>query len=138
VFSTKCTYRHRVHSGGHGWLASIDELADASRDFLRLLDEDPTLRKFAAAEPTTWQDLKQLLTKMTWETYLWRWRDLYRHQLSGPQWIKAAFAFGFIPPYYRSLLPVFRTAAKERVKRFLTREPATHEDFFAGATKKKQ
>ena len=137
VFSTKCTYRHRVHPGGHGWLASINDLADASREFLRLLDRDPTLRAFAVSDPVQWQDLREILTTMTWETYLWRWKDIYRNRLSGLQWVRAAFAFGFIPSYYKRVLRIFRAAAKERVKGILPSEPAVRESLVDSISKSK-
>ena len=66
---------------------------------------------------------------MEWRTYLWRWNDLYKKRLSGPQWVKAAFAMPFIPAYYRKVGGIFYRTLKARIKRMFQRnstpEPET-------------
>jgi glycosyltransferase involved in cell wall biosynthesis len=135
VFSSECAYRHRVHPEGLGWTASMKELAAASREFLRWLDDDPTIQQFAAANFNQWQDLKQVLVRMTWWTYLWRWRDIYQHKLSAAHWAREAFRMPFIPAYYRRVASIFRDTAKARVKRLLANQPEDQRDFFQGARK---
>lgn len=135
VLSSKCTYRHRVHEGGFGWLATIKGLAAATRDFIGLLESDPTTKRFDAAHPQEWKDLKEILVRMSWETYLLRWKDIYKDRLSGPQWIAAAFAMPFLPSYYRNVASVFRNALKARMKSLLTGRSEKHKDFFARGAK---
>jgi glycosyltransferase involved in cell wall biosynthesis len=130
VFSTKCTFRHRVHEGGGGWQASIQELATACRQFMQFLDDDPTIRVFAAAHPAEWKDLKRLLVRMSSSTYFWRWRDIYKNRLSAAEWIKAAFAMPFIPSYYRNVLSVFRNTTAARVKGVFRGESEKEANFF--------
>lgn len=130
VLSSECTYRHRVHAGGFGWTASIEELASATRDFIQLLDNDPTIRQFAAAHHEEWRSLRQCLFQMSWETYLWRWRDIYRDRLSGLQWTMAAFAMPFLPGYYRQIAAAFRSAAKSRLKKLFTGRSEKRQGFF--------
>jgi glycosyltransferase involved in cell wall biosynthesis len=130
VFSAKCTFRHRVHEGGGGWQASIKELAVACRQFMRFLDDDPTIRVFAAAHPAEWRDLKRVLVSMSSSTYFWRWRDIYRNRLSAGEWVKAAFAMPFIPSYYRNVLSVFRDTGAARLKGFFTGQSEKQPNFF--------
>ena len=40
------------------------------------------MRRFAAEHPDQWQDVRQVLVRMIWETYLGRWRDSYQHRSS--------------------------------------------------------
>lgn len=135
VFSSECTYRHRVHPEGYGWTVSMKELAAASREFLRWLDDDPTIQQFAAAHFEQWQDLKQVLVRMTWETYLWRWKDIYQHKLSATRWAMEAFRMPFISAYYRRVASIFSGTAKARVKRLFANQPENRRDFFQGASK---
>jgi glycosyltransferase involved in cell wall biosynthesis len=130
LFSSKCVYRHRVHPEGFGWTVSPTELAAASRDFLRCLDTDPTVQQFAAAHFDQWQDLKQVLVRMTWGTYLWRWRDLYKHRLTAVQWVREAFRMPFLPAYYKEVLRVFRDMTIAWIKKIFTNQPENRRDFF--------
>jgi glycosyltransferase involved in cell wall biosynthesis len=134
VFSSKCTYRHRVHEGGFGWLASMDELAAATREFIYFLDRDPVIRAYAQREPQEWADLKELLATMSWETYLWRWKDLYKQQLSTWRWVRAGFAMPYIPAYYQRVWQALKAAAKARVKSWIRSEPEKAYDFFQSST----
>jgi glycosyltransferase involved in cell wall biosynthesis len=130
VFSSKCVSRHRVHSEGCGWTISMKELAGDSKDFLRWLDVDQTIQEFAAKNFRQWQDLKRVLVRMTWETYLWRWRDIYRYRLTTLQWIREAFRMPFLPAYYKQVICVFRDTAIASVKRLWTHQPEERRDFF--------
>jgi glycosyltransferase involved in cell wall biosynthesis len=130
VFSSKCTYRHRIHEGGYGWNISMKELAAACRGFIAHLDSAPNVRRFAAAHPGEWRDLRASLVRMTWETYLWRWKDIYRDRMSGVRWVQAALAMPFRPLYYRRVISVLREAAKTRLKSLVLGESAKRPDFF--------
>jgi glycosyltransferase involved in cell wall biosynthesis len=135
VFSSRCTYRHRVHEGGFGWLASMDEFAAASREFICFLNDDPTIREYAKREPKEWAELRELLVTMTWETYLWRWKDLYKEKLSTWGWVRAAFAMPYIPAYYQRVGQALKVAAKSRLKRWIRAEPEKRYDFFQSSAK---
>lgn len=121
AFSSNCTFRYRLHESGYGWTASIDDLAGSTRQFIRWLDTDPTVKEYAKRNPAQWRELKSLLVSMEWRNYLWRWNDLYKKRLSGPQWVKAAFAMPFIPAYYRKVGGIFYRALKHRMKRMFQR-----------------
>ena len=130
VLNSECTYRHRVHRGGYGWLASITDLADATRGFLRWLDRDAVICRFADAHPDDWKDLKQCLVRMSWETYLWRWRDIYKHRLRWFEWIREAFRMPFLPGYYRKVVSILWDSSKAWLKSVLTGQPQKRRDFF--------
>ena len=114
VFSRKCVFRWRVVESSQGWSVNVRDLAAASCEFLRFLDRDPVLRQYAVAHPVQWRELKNCLVQMTWGTYLWRWRDIYRKRLTRWGWVRAAFALPFIPAYYREVRRTF----KERLKAY--------------------
>jgi glycosyltransferase involved in cell wall biosynthesis len=135
VFGSTCTYRHRVHEGGFGWTVSVEDFAAATREFLDFLDGDPTVLKYAVAEPAQWAALKQLLVRMAWESYLWRWKDIYRHRLSGIRWVRAAFAMPYLPEYYRRVAHVLRNAAKSRLKGIFAHQPVKREGYYHAAVK---
>jgi glycosyltransferase involved in cell wall biosynthesis len=130
VLSSKCVYRHRVHEGGFGWKASMEDLAAATRDFIQLLDEDPTIRRFANKDRQEWRNLRRCLVEMSWLTYLWRWRDIYRDRLSTIQWIKAAFALPWLPRYLWQVAMAFRATTRAKIKTLLTGQSEKREDFF--------
>ena len=108
----------------------MKELAADSNDFLRWLDCDPTIQEFAAKNFGQWQDLKRVLVRMTWATYLWRWRDIYKYRLTTLQWIREAFRMPFLPAYYKEVLRVFRDTTIAWVKRLWTHQPEDRRDFF--------
>jgi len=130
VFNPKCSYRHRIHEGGYGWNITLRELADACRGLIAFLDQDATVRRFAAAQPEEWRRLRSCLSRMVWGTYFWRWRDVYRTRMSGIQWVLAAFAMPRSEGYSRQVLSVLKDAAKSRVGRLLGRAGPQQEDFF--------
>lgn len=130
VLSDKCVYRHRVHEGGFGWQASLAELAAATRDFLVWLYSDPTLRKFASAQPAEWKSLRELLSVMAWQTYLWRWRDLYRYRESRMEWVRGGFALPFIPGYYRAVAKVLMQVMGGNVRAWLGKDDRLRPDIF--------
>jgi hypothetical protein len=130
VFSSQCTYRHRVHEGGFGWLASMDEFAAASREFIYFLDGDPIIREYATRQPKEWAELREILVTMTWETYLWRWKDLYKEKMSTWRWVRAGFAMPYIPAYYQRVGKALKVAAKARIKGWFGADSKKRYDFF--------
>ena len=107
VLDPECVWRWRVHQSGYGWTGGPRDLAAALIAFMRFLDKDPTIRKFAAGHPAEWRALKKTLVENGWQTYLWRWRDVYKDRLSGIEWVKAAFAMHIHSSYYRRVASVF-------------------------------
>jgi glycosyltransferase involved in cell wall biosynthesis len=112
ALSPECVWRWRVHETGYGWSLSPKGLSTSHLQFMRFLDNDPVIRKLAALRPAEWRELKSMLVENEWQTYFWRWRDIFRDRLSRFEWVKAAFAMPFILPYYRKVLSVFRNEAK--------------------------
>jgi len=119
VLSDRCTFRWRVYESSHGWSISIDALAQASRQFLQFLLTDPRIQEFATANRSEWQQLEGYLIKMTWQTYLRRWKSIYRNRLSCLKWVQAAFAMPFIASYYRTLGYVVMMGGLRRIKGLL-------------------
>jgi glycosyltransferase involved in cell wall biosynthesis len=115
VFSVDCVFRWRVAESSLGWSSSIRDFGAASREFLRFLRRDPIVRGYAGAHTETWRQLSECLVRMTWQTYFWRWRDLYANKLSNWSWFKAAFALPFIPAYYKEVRGVFRERLRARI-----------------------
>lgn len=115
--STRCTFRWRQDDASLCWSVSISELALASREFLNFLDTDPIFREYAEAFPEQWQRIKGCLVKMTWETYLGRWYNIYRVRLSWLPWVKSAFAMPFIADYYKRIARYLYADAKSLFKR---------------------
>lgn len=106
VFTADCTFRYRIHDASYGQSASCAALARGSREFLRFLDTDPHLLRFANAHPEAWAETKDLLIRMTYRNYLARWVRVHRRRMSPWAWVKAAFALPGIPASYaRALMP---------------------------------
>jgi glycosyltransferase involved in cell wall biosynthesis len=112
AFSRKCSFRWRVDETSYGWSMSIWDLAADSRQFLRFLENDPTVLKFASAHPAQWNKLKSILVSMAWRTYFNRWNGIYRNRLTFPEWAVAAFAMPPIPAYYQRVALTFGAGAK--------------------------
>lgn len=103
AFSQRCTFRYRYLESGLGLGTDHKDFAKASKLFLEFLDSDTQIQEFASLHANQWKELKGILVRMVWGTYLWRWRNLYRNRLSGLRWVMAAFAMPFIPEYYRAV-----------------------------------
>ena len=132
VFSPKCVSRHRVHPEGCGWTVSLKELAAGSKEFLRWLDYDPTIQQFGAKHFAEWQKLKPVLARMIGETYLWRWRDIYKFKLGTLDWIREAFRMPLLPGYYRKVAVVFWAAAKHWLRGLFAGQAEEPHEFFQG------
>jgi len=122
--SPECVWRWRVHESGYGWSMSAKGLATAHIQFMQFLDTDPVMRKLTAVHPKEWKELRSLLIQNEWQTYFWRWRDIYKERLSWFEWAKAAFAMPFILPYYRNVAGIFRQEAKLKTKKLLGIAPS--------------
>jgi hypothetical protein len=128
AFGRNCAWRWRVYESSHGWSVSIKDLAASSREFMRFLNTDPVIQELAKVNPAQWEELKNAVIHNEWQTYLWRWRDIYKPRLSYFEWMKAAFAMPFILSYYRNVVSVFRKEAKAQAMRLCgVRHPATKE-----------
>jgi glycosyltransferase involved in cell wall biosynthesis len=114
-------FRNRVYEASHGLSLPIRELALDLRRYMRFLDRDETLQDYATREADAWREIRALQRKMTWRTYRYRWRHMYRQRMGFAEWAKAAFWMPPIPAYYASVLPqVFRVGlsnVKARVRR---------------------
>lgn len=125
AFEPEAVFRYRVYQSSHGLGLPYRELAADLRAFLRFLDTDPILREFATREPGTWKALRHLLRQLTWRTYRFRWKHLYRNRLSRAEWVRAAFALPFIPAYYASVLRHLTRRSAGRLKRAISQGAGT-------------
>ena len=112
AFSQRCTFRYRVYEASLGLSTDYQDLAEASKQFLKFLDADPKILEFASAQPDRWHQLKRYVIKLTWQTYFGRWKRGYRKTLPPLQWIRAAFVLPFIPAYYRAVISTFVSLQK--------------------------
>lgn len=119
AFDDEARFRYRVYEASHGLALPYKELARDLKGFLAFLDEDPTLADFARRHPGRWKQMREWLIQMTWRTYRYRWKTMYRDRLSGPEWVRAAFAMPFIPAYYRYVGTTLLRTGLSRSKRFL-------------------
>jgi glycosyltransferase involved in cell wall biosynthesis len=101
ALSSRCAFRFRIYDSSHGATITIEDVKQATKQFLRFLDCDPQLQQFALKQPSEWKSLKKIIERMNWEFYYERWSGMYRDTLSRVEWVKAAFALPFIPGYYR-------------------------------------
>lgn len=96
AFNARATFHHRMHDTSLGKGAPVASLALASRQFLHFLDHDPQLLALRGSSPGEYAELRGLVTGMVYNTYLSRWRTLYRGRLSRAAWVRAGFA---LPPH---------------------------------------
>lgn len=128
AFSREGVFRWRVYESSHGWSVSIKDLAASAKEFMGYLESDPGIRELAKRNPEQWKELKASLLRNEWQTYFWRWRDVYKPRLSYLEWIKAAFAMPLYLNYYRKVASVFRKEAKVQTMRLLgIAQPGTKE-----------
>lgn len=132
AFSGKCAWRWRVYESSHGWSVSIKDFAASCREFMKFLQTDPVLRELAKDDPAEWEELKGALIHNEWETYFWRWRDIYKQRLPYLEWVRAAFAMPFILSYYRKVAHVIRMDLKTRALALIgvRREAAEEASYF--------
>jgi hypothetical protein len=121
ALSADCVWRWRVYETSHGWSVPMKDLADASKDLMRFLETDEGIRQFGKAHPAKWKELKEILLHNEWQTYFWRWRDVYKPRLSYWKWIKAAFGMPFFLNYYRKVFSEIRSDLKKQIKKLFGR-----------------
>jgi glycosyltransferase involved in cell wall biosynthesis len=120
AFVPEAVFRYRVYESSTGLSATYRELTTAAGGFLRFLDSDPRLEAFSRGHPEEWARMRALLIEMTWKTCRTRWVSLYRHRMSRPAWVRAAFTMPFIPAYYRSVFSsLFRSGLGSIKRRIL-------------------
>jgi glycosyltransferase involved in cell wall biosynthesis len=107
VLNPRCVFRWRLDEASYGWSVSSAELARAAKEFIGFLSTDPVIGRYRAEEPAQWRKCERILARMTWETYLQRWTDIYRKRLGPLAWLVAAFGMPFIPAYYKRVARIF-------------------------------
>jgi len=103
ALSSTCTFRFREYESSHGSSIAIEDVAQATKEFLHFVRSDPELRRFAAAHPVQWREIRAILERLNWECYYNRWNGIGRKKLTTLEWLKAAFALPFISAYYRAV-----------------------------------
>lgn len=120
ALSDRCAFRYRVYDWSYGLSVPIQDLAEAIRRAIHMLDSDPDYKSFARTNPAEWAELKRYLTENKLGTYYFRWRDMYRGRMTRLQWLKAAFAFPYSRYYYSLVLStLLNTAAHSVTDRLL-------------------
>jgi hypothetical protein len=125
VLSQNCVWRWRVYETSHGWSVPLSDLCEASKQMMQFLNTDAGIRQRARNKPEEWKQLKDVIFRNEWQTYFWRWRDIYKSRMPYLAWAKAAFAMPFSLNYHRNVASVFRKDAKTQLgKLFGKRSPA--------------
>ncbi|NJN15537.1 MAG: glycosyltransferase family 2 protein [Oscillochloris sp.] len=121
AFEARGTFHHRIHNTSYGKAASIDSLALACRQYLHFLRHDPRLKALQQRDPATYNELWQRTSTMVYNTYLGRWRGLYRDQMPVLDWMRAGLALPLHPRFTRDALasiiyrlPGFSNLARHR------------------------
>ena len=104
-FCKEAVFRNRWYETSAGLAVSAWELAADVRAWLKFIDSDPVLQKFAAANPVEWNEIRRLMLEKGWKGYRHRWKSMYRKRMGRMEWVRAGFALPWIPAYYRWLIP---------------------------------
>ena len=127
AISQRCSFRWRFSPVSFGWSMKCASLAEDTRQYLKFVDRDPALRRYAATEPQQWRAIKPHLSRLGWQTYLERWQGMYQEQTPFLQWVRGAFAMPWVPEYYRAVASTLRWGLHERavrrVKKYWPRTP---------------
>lgn len=115
AYRKTCVYRLRQDPASFGWSISISRFAEDTARFLTFLESDPVIQSFAIRSPEEWRELKDILVTMTWQAYFQRWDLMGRQDPPFFQWVKAAFALPYFPPYYLAIGATLWDAMKERL-----------------------
>jgi glycosyltransferase involved in cell wall biosynthesis len=112
AFSTHCSFRKRRYETSMGYALETQDLARGIREFVAKMDSDPQILAYAETHPDEWKELRGYLFDSAWDTYWFRWADLYRRRLPALQWARAGFALpvSYHPRVARFLLGAFRAA----------------------------
>ncbi|HEX6924535.1 MAG TPA: glycosyltransferase [Longimicrobiaceae bacterium] len=103
AFSRACVFRNRVYPASFGTTSSCRDLAAASRQFLRFVNDGPEVVAFAAAHPLRASELRKTLSRSIWSQYYRVWRSRYRSRLPYVEWVRAGFGMPPIAGYYARL-----------------------------------
>jgi hypothetical protein len=80
----------------------LQDLERGIHEFSNCLDSDQLIANYAASHRDQWRELRGYLVDTVWDTYYYRWKDLYKKRLSPVQWAIAGFA---LPPrYYKKVV----------------------------------
>lgn len=120
AYVPEATFSYRVYESSTGLALPPERLARDIREFLRALERDPHFRSLEARDADAWSQTKALVRRLSWRTYRYRWRTMYRDRLSTAEWVRAAFYMPLIPEYYRSVLRTLARRALAAGKRALT------------------
>jgi len=116
VFSPRCVFRKRFYAESFGFSGSTADLARAMNDFLKFLESDPCILRFARTQPTQWNEARRYLVRMIWNNYHMIWADRSQTKLSALEWLQSGFALPFIPAYYRAVVHTLASAVWRRLK----------------------
>ena len=112
ALSGNSTVRKRHYETSLGLACDYQNLVDATKLFMKLVDEDPIIQQFARRHPDRWAESRELLAKMSWGTCFYRWKDMYRDRLPTLKWMASAFRMPYIQAYYAAVIPVIMENAK--------------------------
>jgi glycosyltransferase involved in cell wall biosynthesis len=112
AFSTRCSFRKRMDERSMGYALETKDLARGIREFVAKMDADPQILAYAGTHPEEWKELRGYLFDSAWDTYWFRWADLYRRRLPSLQWARAGFVLpmSYHPRVARFLLGACRAA----------------------------
>lgn len=117
AISQRSSFRWRYSPVSFGWSLKCASLAEDTRLYLKFLDEDPAIQRFAAKEPDQWAAIKPRLSRLGWQTYLERWQGMYQAQAPFLRWMQGGFAMPWIPEYYKGVGSTLRWGLHERAVR---------------------
>ncbi len=100
AISSRSRFRWRYSPASFGWSLKCASLAEDTRAYLRFIDDDPAMRRYAMKEPREWQEIRPILRRLGWQTYLERWEGMYGVDAPVCRWVSGAFAMPYIPEYY--------------------------------------
>ena len=115
AISQRCSFRWRYNPMSFGWSLKCASLAEDTRVYLKFLDRDSAMRRYAQKEPQQWREIRPYLSRIGWQTYHERWEGMYREQAPLFQWVRGAFAMPYIPEYYRLVRSALYYGVRERI-----------------------
>ncbi len=116
---SRAVFRWQVEESSLAWSAGYRDLVRSSRQFSLFLKEDPVVLRFASQHAEEWREIRALLSRMNWKTYLSRWKRMRDSGARKKDLMAAAFAYPWDPGYCRALLGIFLRSASGRCRRLL-------------------
>jgi len=107
AFSRKCTFRWRKYGASNGDTSTVQDLTEATKQFLSSLEFEPTYLEFAHLYPDKWRQFKQWLVQLAWSIYLKQLAQIPQGQVSMLQKLRSAFYMPHVPKYYAQRLDRF-------------------------------